>query len=171
MERMTVDVKVGKAIREFIIATSGSDVLDPDKYTILWCLIKQHLTTVPGHYKPLSDRSEYVSIKLRNSNDIKAYSVPKKGKSCYSTLFYSYLTETGQAVVRRHFEKEFKATFRNYMRGALNNNPDMKINDAIEEFLTDHDIAMDHISIAMLQKDWYRYRLKSTTRKVCPLCF
>lgn len=171
MERMTVDVKVGKAIKEFILSTNGSDVLDPDKYTILWCLIKQHLVTVPGDYKPLADRSEYISIKLRNSNDIKTFSVPKNAKARFSTLFYSHLTEAGQTVVRRHFEKEFKATFRNYMRGALNNNPEMHINDAIEEFLNDHNITMDHISIAMLQKDWYRYRIKCATKKVCPLCF
>ncbi len=171
MERMTVDVHVGKAIREFIVSTNESDVLDPDKFTILWCLIKQHLVTVPGNYKPLRDRSEFISIKLRNSNDIKTYSVPKSKSASYSTIFYSHLTDTGQAVVRRHFEKEFKATFRNYMRGALNNNADMKINDAIEEFLADHNVSMNHISMSMLQKDWYRYRVKCATKKVCPLCF
>jgi len=171
MERMTVDVKVGRSIREFIVSTNESDVLDPDKFTILWCLIKQHLVTVPGNYKPLVDRSEYISIKLRNSNDIKTFSVPKNNTTCYSTLFHSHLTELGQSVVRRHFEKEFKATFRNYMRGALNNNPEMKINDAIEEFLLDHNVSMNHISMSMLQKDWYRYRIKCATTKVCPLCF
>lgn len=171
MDRMTVDVKVGKALKEFIVSTNGSDTLDPDKYSILWCLIKQHLVTVPGNYKPLSDRSEFIYIKLRNSNDIKVFSVPKKTRVTYSTLFYSYLTETGQNVVRRHFEKEFKAAFRNYMKGALNNNPEMNINDAIEEFFTDHEISMDNITTAMLQKDWYRFRIKCATRKVCPLCF
>lgn len=168
---MTVDIKVGKAIREFVIATNGSDTLDPDKYTILWCLIKQHLITSPGDYRPIKDKSEYISIMLHNSNDIKTYSVPKKGRATYSTLFYSYLSDVGQAVVKRHFEKEFKATFRNYMKGALNNNPDMKINDAIEEFLSDHNIPLDNISIAMLQKDWYRYRIKLSSKKICPLCF
>lgn len=171
MERMTVDIKVGKAIKEFVVSTNGSDVLDPDKYTILWCLMKQHLVTVPGNYRPIYDRSEYIYIKLRNSNGIKTYSVPKDAKVKISTLFYSYLTDTGQAVIRKHFEKEFKATFRNYMKGALNNNPELPINDAIEEFLNDHNVTMDHISISMLQKDWYRYRRKCEISKICPLCF
>ena len=150
--RMTVDVKVGLAIKEFILSTNGSDVLDPDKYTILWCLMKQHLVTVPGTYRPLIDRSEYIYITLRNKNGVKTYSVTKDKKVSISTIFYSYITPEGQTVIRRHFEKEFKAAFRNYMKGALNNNPDMKINDAIEEFLNDHKVTMNHISMSMLQK-------------------
>jgi len=169
--RMTVDVKVGLAIKEFILSTNGSDVLDPDKYTILWCLMKQHLVTVPGTYRPLADRKEFIYITLRNKNGVKTYSVVKDKRVAISTLFYSYLTPQGQAVIRRHFEKEFKAAFRNYMKGALNNNPDMKINDAIEEFLNDHNVTMNYISVSMLQKDWYRYRIKCVTSNVCPLCF
>lgn len=171
MFRMTVDVKVGMAIKEFIFSTTGNDVLEPEKDTILWCLLKQHLITVPGSYKPLTDRTEYIYIRLRNSNSIAAYNVNRSKKMIISTLFYSYLTPTGQAVIRRHFEKEFKAAFRNYMKGALNNNPEMKILDAIEEFLSDHNVTMNHISVSMLQKDWYRYRMKQVTNKVCPLCF
>lgn len=169
--RMTVDVKVGLAIKEFILSTNGSDVLDPDKYTILWCLMKQHLVTVPGTYRPLIDRSEYIYITLRNKNGVKTYSVNKDKKVSISTIFYSYITPEGQTVIRRHFEKEFKAAFRNYMKGALNNNPDMKINDAIEEFLNDHKVTMNHISMSMLQKDWYRYKIRCMTSSVCPLCF
>lgn len=169
--RMTVDVKVGLAIKEFILSTNGSDVLDPDKYTILWCLMKQHLVTVPGTYRPLIDRSEYIYITLRNKNGVKTYSVTKDKKVSISTIFYSYITPEGQTVIRRHFEKEFKAAFRNYMKGALNNNPDMKINDAIEEFLNDHKVTMNHISMSMLQKDWYRYKIRCMTSNVCPLCF
>lgn len=171
MDRLTVDVKVGKAIKEFILSTAGTDVLDPDKYTILWCLMKQHLITIPGTYRPIQDRTDYVYIKLRSSNSIKTYNVNVNKKVIISTLFYSFLTAEGQNVIRRHFEKEFKAAFRNYMTGALNNNPDMQINDAIEEFLLDHNVTMNHISFSMLQKDWYRHRVKCSISKVCPLCF
>lgn len=170
MERLKVDVKVGKTLKEFIVSTNESDVLDPEKDTVLWCLMKQHLITSPG-YLPIADRSEYIQITLRNKNGAKTYSVPDKKRLQLQTLFRCYLDEKGQAVIRKHFEKEFKKTFRDYMRGALNNNPDMKIIDAIEEFCVDHNISMNNISVDMLKKDWYRYRTKSAMKNICPLCF
>lgn len=167
---MTVDVKVGKALKEFIVSTNGSDMLDPEKDTIIWCLIKQHLLTQPG-YVPVPDRSEYVQILLRGAKAAKTYSIQKGRNLQVNTLFRTFLDERGQAVIRKHFEKEFKQTFRNYMKGCLNNNPEMKIIDAIEEFCTDHNVTLDNISVAMLQKDWYRYRMKCSLGNVCPLLF
>ena len=170
MERMTVDVKVGKALKEFIVSSNGSDILDPGKDTILWCLMKQHLINRPG-YMLVKDRTEYVYITLRIKNGAKTYSVPDKRNLSMETLFRSYLDEHGQAVIRKHFEKEFKKSFRDYMKGALNNNPDMKIIDAIAEFCADHNVTLNNITISMLQKDWYRYRTKCAVKSVCPLCF
>ncbi len=167
---MTVDVKVGKALKEFIVSSNGSDILDPEKDTILWCLMKQHLLTRPG-YMPITDRSEYIYITLRIKNGAKTYHVPEARNMGLQTLFRSYLDEKGQAVIRKHFEKEFKKSFRDYMKGALNNNPDMKIVDAIAEFCSDHMVILNDISISMLQKDWYRYRTKCAVKNVCPLCF
>lgn len=171
MERMTVDVNVGKAVKEFIVSSNGgSDILDPEKDTILWCLMKQHLVTRPG-YLLITDRTEYIYITLRNKNGAKTYSVPDGSNMKLQTLFRSYLDATGQAVIKKHFEKEFKKTFRDYMKGALNNNPDMKIVDAIAEFCSDHNVCLNNITISMLQKDWYRFRAKCAIKMVCPLCF
>ena len=170
MERLTVDVKVGRALKEFIVSTNGSDVLDPEKDTILWCLLKQHLLTQPG-YIPIPDRTEYVAIILRGAKAAKTYSTDVSRNLQVNTLFRTYLNDHGQSVIRKHFEKEFKQVFRNYMKGCLNNNPEMKIIDAIEEFCTDHNITQDNISVAMLQKDWYRFRMKCQVKQVSPLIF
>jgi len=170
--RMTIDVRVGSALKEFIVSTNnGSDVLDPEKDTILWCRVKQHLLLQPGQYIRIQDRSEYISIILRGTKAGKTYSIDKGRKLQVNTLFRSYLDEAGQAEIRKHFEKEFKNVFRTYMKGCLNNNDDMKIIDAIEEFCHDHNIPMNKISTAMLQKDWYRYRLRCSVKNVCPLMF
>lgn len=171
MERMTVDVRVGSALKEFIMSTNVTDVLDPDKYSNLWCLLKQHLITVPGNYKPINDRPDYIYILLHHTHGTNTFCVNDDRTYKINTIFRSYLSESGQTVIRRHFEKEFKAAFRNYMRGALNNNPELKIKEAIEEFLNDHNVAMNHISYSMLKKDWYRYNVRNEKKPLCPLCF
>ena len=107
MERLSVDVKVGRYLKEFIVSTNGSDELDPEKDSILWCLIKQHLLTQPA-YSAITDRSEYISIKLRGAKAAKTYNANTQSKLQVNTLFRSYLDSSGQDVIKKHFEKEFK---------------------------------------------------------------
>lgn len=171
MERLTVDVKVSKAIKEFILSTNKSDTLDPDKYSNLWCLLKQHLITVPGTYKPILDRTDYIYIAIRHKHGAKTYSVPENRVIKIKTLFRPYLSESSQAVISRYFEREFKAAFRNYMYGALNNNPELQVKEAIEEFLNDHEVTCDKISFEMLKQDWYRHKRRKLISNICPICF
>lgn len=168
---MIIDVKVGKVLREFIISTNGSEVLDPQKDTLLWCRVKQHLILQPAHYTRITDRSEYISIIMRGTKAGRTYNIDYGRNLQVHTLFRSYLDESGQSAIKTVLEKEFKKTFRDYMKGCLNNNDKMKIIDAIEEFCMDHNITLVNISISTLQKDWYRYRLKCTLTNVCPLIF
>lgn len=167
--RMNVDCKVGAVIKEFIVSTNGSDVLDPDKNSFLWALVKQHLVTA-AHSSPVDDRREYISILMRYTESTKMYSVPSQKVVSINTLFRCYITEKGQAIIRKHFEKEFKKTFHDYMKGAMNNS-DLQIKDAIEEFCNDHNLSLDKVSFDMLKKDWYRYRMKSQIQAICPLLF
>lgn len=169
MNRISVDVKVGRIVREFIVSSTGTDVLDPDKHSVVWCLTKQHLVTAPKHYNKIPDRSEYISILLRNRKSCDTYSVPADRVLQVNTLFRTYLSEKGHNVIKLHFEKQLKSVFRNYMTGCINNNPDIKIITAIENFCTEHKLTMDNISVEMLKKDWYRYRLNKTAKNFCPL--
>lgn len=167
--RMTVDCKVGCILKEFIISTNGSDKLDPDKNSFLWALVKQHLVTLSSS-NPVIDRKEYISILMRYNESAKMYSVPSQKIVSINTLFRCYISEKGQAVIRKHFEKEFKKTFHDYMKGAMNNT-DLQIKDAIEEFCNDHNLSLDRVSFDMLKKDWYRYRMKKQIQEICPLVF
>lgn len=171
MELMTVDVRVGPILKEYIIASSGSDVLVPEKDTVLWALLKQHLVTCPTTYVPITDRTEYIQIALRTTKAAATYSVVSERKLLINTLFRSFLTNSGQNVIRRHFAKEFKKSFRDYMKGALNNNSSIQIKDAIEKFCEDNKVTMNKISYEMLKKDWYRFSKKNNAQSVCTLIF
>lgn len=174
-EILTVDVRVGAALREWVMSTTGSDTLIPPKDSTLWCLLKQHLVTSAAGYSPVGfdERGEYIRIGLRNTHAARSYNVPSGRVVQLNTLFRCFLTPTGERVVRRHLEQEFKRCFRNYMTGCCNNS-ELKIIDAIEEFCNDHNIdGTNYITIEMLRKDWYRYRqreeLRAAERKVSPV--
>jgi hypothetical protein len=171
METMYVDVKVGRTLKDFIVHSNGSDILSPEKDTVLWCLVKQHLLTVPGSYTSLSDRSEYIQIELLKKHGAQTFSAVEGKKIQVNTLFRTYFDKNGQEVIRKHFNKHFKNVFRTYMAGCLNNNPDIKVIEAITEFLLDNEINVNPKDLQKLQKDWYRHRLKLEGKKICPICF
>lgn len=174
-EMMTVDVRVGVCLREYVISTRGSDVIVPAKDSVLWCLLKQHLVTSASGYVPPdpSLAGEYIRIALRSSHSARTYSIPSRRIVQLNTLFRCYLEPTGERVIRRHLDHEFKKCFHDYMLGC-SNNTDLKITEAIEEFCNDHNIdGTDHITVEMLRKDWYRFRQREENRifpaKVSPV--
>lgn len=159
-DAITVDVHVGRTLREFVVSTKGSDVLTPEKDSILWCLLKQHLVTSAEGYIPIPDelKGEYVRIALRSAHSATSYNVPAGRTIQINTLFRCYLDKTGENTIRKYLTLEFKKTFRDYMTGCLAINDKVRILDAIEEFCKDHGIPLDGvITFEMLRKDWYRY--------------
>ena len=165
-EMMTVDVRVGACLREYVICTWGCDVIVPAKNSVLWCLLKQHLVTSADGYIPVHPdlAGEYIRIALRNAHSAKSYSVPSGRVVQLNTLFRCFLDSTGERVIRRHLDHEFKKTFHDYMMGC-SNNTDLKITEAIEEFCNDHCIdGTNSITIEMLRKDWYRFRQREENR-------
>ena len=128
-EMITVDVRVGRYLRDFVVSSSGGgDVFVPGKDSVIWGLLKQHLITSAVGWQPVPDelRREYIRIALRPT---------------------------------RCSAKSFKKTFHDYMRGCLRNTDSVYIKDAIENFMIDHNISDGDggITHEMLRKDWYRY--------------
>ena len=160
-DMQTVQVKVSRAIREYILSINeGSDIVVPEKHSLLWGLVKMHLDLVPAGYipVPLKPQDDFIRISLRKSRRTKSYSIPKNGVLAINTLFRNHLTEEGQKAIANYLVRSFKQVFRSYMAGALSNNPDLQIKEAILEFCEDHNICMDNITYAALRKDWFRYR-------------
>lgn len=167
-DKATVNIRVGKVLREYIVATRGTDLLVPAKGSMLWGLMKQHLTTYRHGDKGIPDglQDEYIRIALRNTHSAFCYNIPSRKKMHINTLYRTHLTPAGHTAIRNFLNMEFKKTYRSYMHGCLANNPDMKIVEAIEEFCTDHGITPDKvITIEMLRKDWYRHCRKSEEKQ------
>lgn len=162
---MTVDVKVSRPIREYVLSINdGSDLIKPERGSLLWGLIKLHLDLVPETYRPVppDKRQDYIRIALYRTRSTRSYNVNTGRNMEVNTLFRNYLNEEGQRAVSDHITRGFKQTFRAYMGGALGNNPDLTIHDAVYEFCSDYNISMDSITYDMLRKDWYRFK------KRCP---
>ncbi|MDD4641346.1 MAG: hypothetical protein PHF92_08340 [Bacteroidales bacterium] len=171
MERFSVDVNVGRTLRSFIIQTNGSSVVDPDKGSILWCLVKQHLNLRPQQEYSLPEVDGVIKILLRSGDSIKTYSHTRSGLLNCNMLYRCYLDEIGQASIRRHFEKNMKHLFHVFMAGYMAANPEAGILYAITDFCLEYNIEFDNTTLGALRKDWYRYRQKSTETKICPLVF
>ena len=159
-DRALVNVKVHPALREYILSiNSGSDVILPMKHSRLWGLVKMYLEPIPSDYRPVPPEGSEDSIRValyRTGRPV--WSVPEKKVVTVHTLYRDHLSDEGQRAVARHLMHHFKQTFRAYMNGALSNNPDLDISEAIDEFCSDYHIENEKITIEMLRKDWYRFR-------------
>jgi hypothetical protein len=163
MEKMYVDVRVQKIIREFIIATNGSDYIVPSPKSLLWQLVKQHLKVVPSNYVPVVDRSEYVRVELLNTHSAKVLTRKMKGagKGAFrdvvlNTCYRSYLDERGQAAVVKQFRKSFKECLHNFVMGSIFDNPLLLQRQAIDNFCSVYHLTLDEINYEMLIKSWMR---------------
>ena len=170
----TVEVKVGSFIRDWVLATYKSDLVKIDKYSNLWGVIKNSLDTLPNDYRPLTDKSEYISfVLLANGKDTIAYNREKDKIYQPNTLYRCYINEENTARIVRYFENQFKAAFHTYMIGAVGNNDEMTIVEGISSFMIDFNLQghLDKKMLSRLQKDWYRYRQKCDDGYPIPIFF
>ena len=172
----TVDVKVGAFMRKWIVGTYGTDCIELDRSSNIWMIIKQNLELTPEDYQPVEDWSEHISfILLRDGSNTVMYRQPTvKNPKKYlrlNTLYRCSLSSKGENIIVRFLENQFRNTFHNYMRGALNNGTGMSIADAITEFLNDSRIEFDAKLLSRLTKDWYRFRLKNPDCFSVPIFF
>lgn len=176
--RNTVDVRVGASLKAWIVSTYGTDCITLSAHSNMWMIVKQNLDLRPKLYTPLEDRDEYISfVLLKNGGDTQAYAAPDKAhpnRQSYqpNTLFRCMISEKGENIIRRFLQNQFRNAFHNYMKGAINNNPELSIVDAITEFLIDSkQPVVDNKTVAMLTKDWYRYRKKNDDEFMIPIFF
>jgi hypothetical protein len=167
MEQITVDIKVSRTLREFIICTTGSDVIYPEKSGLLWQLLKQHLKTAPSIEVIAAmkdkDPDEYIKIALRKCNHSKVWTKKMKGPGAgtfcnvtINVLYRSYLDERGQNEIAKHLRSAFKQCFHNFVQGATFVNKDIQQKEAIEQFCKVYSITFNKITFEMLRKSWQR---------------
>lgn len=166
----TVSVKVPKYIRDYVRGINdGSDTIVPEYHSLLWATVKAHLDLIPRSGLPVhDDDAAYIRITVYNSTHKKIYNIASDKVIRHSdVLFRCHLDDEGQKSVANYLVRQFKSDYRSYMSGALGNNPDLSIKDAIEEFCNDRCVEMDdNLTYDMLRKDWYRFR-KACEEKMC----
>lgn len=166
-----VDIKVGSFIRQWVLTVNGTDQIHLDKRSNLWGIVRQNLDLLPQDYTILTDRSEYISIELLDSDGKIAYNIPA-GKEIYvNELYRCYISEAGQNAVKRYLENQLRNAFRVYMVGRFSDGKKEMITHAIGSFLADYDLPMDRTMINRLSKDWYRFRQKNQEKIPLPIFF
>lgn len=172
-DRISVAVRVGKELREFIVSGHGSDLLSPDRRSVLWSIVKPWLgsrsqTPDTDVYPP----DETVYILLRKGESIRTFCrVSGKVTNINTSYSHFFLDPRGEAAVRRHFSMMFKHSFRTYMAGYTAAGPQLGKLDGITAFCLDYGISIDEKTIQRLDKDWYRFRKKHGEDPVCPMVF
>ena len=177
----TVSVKVLPCLQEYILAVNnGSDIIRPARESKLWGIVKMYLGLVPPDYEPVpvSGRAGCIRIGLykshratynRRSTKIDPGKKRPNPVFVVDTLFRNYLDPQGQEAVASHLMYTFKLTFRSYMTGALGNDPELTIHDAIYSFCELYHISMDNITYEMLRKDWFRFRKRNGDISAVPI--
>lgn len=167
---MTVLVKVHPALREYLVSINNSETIVPERGTQLWGLVSMYLECTPpdSHPVPEGDTpADSIRIAIFNSHS-RTWCAELDRSIFQDTIFRNYLSPKSQRVIARHLMADFKHTFRAYMTGAINNNPDISITEAIDEFCEDYHITMQQLTLDLLRKDWYRWRVSSSGSSKAP---
>jgi hypothetical protein len=159
MSQISVDVKVSRILKEFILCTNKSDNLVPEKYDDILKSIMPLLKTTPSGWKPIQDRSEYIRITLPYNREV-------------DTRYRNYLDDIGQRCIELRLNKTFKSIFHNYVLAYVMAGRQQR--EGIEDFCDIYQLKCDNIDYEMLKKSWDRSHEKklwknSTTR--CPVIF
>lgn len=143
---MYVDCRVHPIVKEFIVATTGSDVIVARKNEWLHILLYPILKKTPITYVPNKHRDDLIRLQLA------WYTVPAlKRIDCYN-----YLDEEGQRVVARYLKSWFKVHFHSFCSGYLSCDISRQQKEAIEVFCETYNLPLNNINYEMLKKSWDR---------------
>lgn len=168
----TADILVGELIHDWVVANNGgSDVIRLDQRTNLWGIVKQNLDLLPNDYHIIEDRREYIAIELLEIRQHKTYNRAADREIWINELYRCYISESGQAAIRRYLENQIRATFHAYMVARFSDGQKEMIRHAIGSFLADFNLPINDRIIASMSKDWYRYRQRNTENYEIPIFF
>lgn len=157
-----VAVPVCRALRDYLVNTTGSTLIHPAKTSVIWAVVKQYLICYTERQAELrrhgpEDPQECIYIGLLQASSCKTYSRMSDNIISINTDCRQFLSFKGQRVIARLLNNEFAKTYLDYMAGATANNPELNIKDIISNFCDQY--SLDFPSVyEMLKKRWYRFR-------------
>jgi len=167
----TADVKLGSFFRDWVVRVNGSDLIKLDRHSNLWAITLSNLALPPEKYTPLHDRSEYISIQLLDSDGRATWNIPSESLLWVNEEYRYFISESGQAAIRRYLENQFRGVFRAYMVARFSDSDSEPIRHAIGSFLADYDLPINQTMIDRLSKDWYRFRQRNRDKYQIPIFF
>lgn len=153
---MRVSIRVNPILKEFLIDSTGSNVIRPKKGDIIWSILKQNLETAPDTYREPIDTHNYIYVELLDCSSSLNFSNQANRFIYINTLFRWHLSERGQNRIRSILSKNFKSTMHSFIMGALACNPELQQREAMEEFCDLHNLTMGKITPDMIKKSWDR---------------
>lgn len=157
---MDIEVSVSPIIKEWIVATYGSDVIKCEQDDFLSNKIKYLLDTTPENYKPA-----HIPYENRITIILSSFGIGSATKQTIKRInknYRFYLSDKKQGVVERVFNREFKACFHCFVLGyvASTNNHIGSQEEGIESFCNVFGLTLNKINYEMLKKSWDRSTYK-----------
>lgn len=156
MERFKVPVRVNPIIREFLIDTTGSDIITPKPKDLIWAVLKQHLETAPVDYIEPIDTDNYIYVEILDCHRDKTYCFQSNRFLHINTLFRWHLSKRGQERIHSWLRRNFKNSLHSFIMGAVACNPELQQKEAMEEFCNIYKLSIQKLTPDMIKKSWDR---------------
>jgi len=154
-------IKVDRYVKEFIISTYGSDVVDIGQQDALFERIKYMLQLQPKDYKK----------PIKGDNTITVF-IPyfKILDKHIDKIYRANLDDRRQALIASEFKKLLKRSMHNYIAGYCRSNLHKDLDEnqkaGIEDFCEFYRINMDKILHESLKKSWDRSKEKKNLKRL-----
>ena len=143
-----VEVRVSKIVRDFFIASNGTNIVILKKHDFISYSIRNLLCLVPKNYKRLNPRIDcYLKINLVYLNRIGI-----------DVKYRNYLDEIGQEFINKQLYLLFRETFYSFVYACVLSGKEQK--QAINMFMTTYNLDCTQFNFDMLKKSWDRSKTK-----------
>lgn len=146
-------IRVAPIVKEFIVSTRGTDVIDVCKNDRFFEQIKYILQLPPKNinYKNMPTGDNVITLFVPTF---------RAGGVLIYPQYRNYLDDQKQYLISNEIKKLFKSIFYNYMlaycRSRINNNIEENQKEAVNDFCLAYNLSWDVINYEMLIKSWNR---------------
>lgn len=150
--RIPLQIKVHPVVREYIVSTTGSDVIEPIPNSNFYHRVKTILQLNPKEYKkyPLESQSTITIL-------VSKFSLGKENR-IYGE-HRNYLDDRRQYFLSKELYDGFKSIFHNYVLAYMRGGG-KQYKQAIEDFCDVYSLSLNNINYEMLKKSWDRSEQK-----------
>lgn len=162
--KIPLQIKLHPVVREFIVSTTGSDVIEPIPNSNFYHRVKTILQLTPKDYKKYP-------LKRAGTITILVYKFSLGEENRIYGEHRNHLDDRRQYFLSKEMYDGFKSIFHNYVLAYMRGGGKQQ-KQAIEDFCTVYNLSLDIINYEMLKKSWDRSEQKKLLKNyplACPL--